>query len=92
MASDAPTGGRPRYARDASEFDRAIGFIDATFALALTLLITTLQVPDDTTAWESLGSLDDALATLMGAASVVEESDPDTAIRLYSDAIHVCFG
>jgi DNA-binding CsgD family transcriptional regulator len=37
------------------------------------------------------GSLDDALATLMGAALAVEESDPDTAIRLYSDAIHVCF-
>jgi DNA-binding CsgD family transcriptional regulator len=36
------------------------------------------------------GSLDDALATLMGAALAVEESDPDTAIRLYSDAIHVC--
>jgi len=25
-----------RYSRDESEFDRAIGFLDATFALALT--------------------------------------------------------
>ena len=70
MASDAPTGGRPRYARNASEFDRAIGFIDATFALALTLLITTLQVPDDATAWESLGSLDDALGAQLVAFAI----------------------
>ena len=61
MAPEAPTGVRPRYARDDSEFDRAIGFIDATFALALTLLITTLEVDDRASAWDSLGSLDEAL-------------------------------
>lgn len=33
-----------RYSREQAEFDRAIGFMDATFALALTLLVTTLEV------------------------------------------------
>jgi hypothetical protein len=61
MAGDAATNPEPRYSRDDSEFDRAIGFIDATFALALTLLITTLEVDDSAAAWDSLGSLDDAL-------------------------------
>jgi uncharacterized membrane protein len=60
MAQDASAVAKPRYSRDESEFDRAIGFIDATFALALTLLITTLEIPDRS-AWESLGSLNDAL-------------------------------
>ena len=60
MAPDAPAGDRPRYARDESEFDRAIGFIDATFALALTLLITTLEVAGDAAAWANIGALDDA--------------------------------
>ena len=35
-----------RYSRDAGEFDRAFAFIDATFAVALTLLVTTLEVDD----------------------------------------------
>ena len=60
MAHDAPAVAKPRYSRDDSEFDRAIGFIDATFALALTLLITTLEI-GDRSAWESLGSLNEAL-------------------------------
>jgi hypothetical protein len=29
-----------------SSFDRAIAFIDATFALALTLLVTSLEIDD----------------------------------------------
>jgi hypothetical protein len=33
-----------RYSCDASEFDRAIAFVDATFALAMTRLVTTLEV------------------------------------------------
>ena len=70
MAQDAPAVAKPRYSRDDSEFDRAIGFIDATFALALTLLITTLQIPDDATAWESLGSLDDALGAQLVAFAI----------------------
>ena len=50
-----------RYSRDQSEFDRAIGFVDATFALALTLLVTTLDVGDPAAAFTSLGALDDAV-------------------------------
>ena len=50
-----------RYSRDQPEFDRAIGFIDGTFALALTLLVTTLGVDDPSAAFSSLGALDDAV-------------------------------
>jgi uncharacterized membrane protein len=48
-----------RYSREEAEFDRAIGFLDATFALALTLLVTTLDVSGSAAPWESLGALDD---------------------------------
>jgi uncharacterized membrane protein len=50
-----------RYSRDESEFDRAIGFIDATFALALTLLVTSLDIDDRPSAFGSLSSLGDAV-------------------------------
>jgi uncharacterized membrane protein len=52
-----------RYSREESEFDRAIGFFDATFALALTLLVTTLDVSGESSVWESLGSLDDEVGS-----------------------------
>jgi len=52
-----------RYGRDEAAFDRAIGFIDATFALALTLLITTIDVSDTPAAWRSFADLDTALGT-----------------------------
>ena len=48
-----------RYSRDESEFDRAVAFLDATFALALTLLVTTIDVSDPGHAWQSLSALDD---------------------------------
>jgi uncharacterized membrane protein len=51
----------PRYSRDQSEFDRAIGFVDATFALALTLLVTTLDVDRPGVAFSNLGALEDAV-------------------------------
>jgi uncharacterized membrane protein len=51
----------PCYSRDQSEFDRAIGFVDATFALALTLLVTTLDVDRPGVAFSSLGALEDAV-------------------------------
>ena len=51
----------PRYSRDESEFDRAIAFIDATFAVALTLLITGLDVSDPSSAFRSLSALADAV-------------------------------
>jgi uncharacterized membrane protein len=54
-------GASPRYSRDQGEFDRAIGFVDATFALALTLLVTTLDVDHPRIAFSSLGTLDDAV-------------------------------
>jgi uncharacterized membrane protein len=50
-----------RFSRDQSEFDRAIGFVDATFALALTLLVTTLDISDPGAAFRSLGGLNDAV-------------------------------
>jgi uncharacterized membrane protein len=55
------SGSSPRYSRDQGEFDRAIGFVDATFALALTLLVTTLDVDHPRVAFSSLGALDDAV-------------------------------
>jgi uncharacterized membrane protein len=54
-------GGPPRYSRDQGEFDRAIAFVDATFALALTLLVTTLDVAHPHVAFSSLGGLNDAV-------------------------------
>ena len=44
-----------------AEFDHAIGFIDAAFALALTLLVTTLVVDDPREAFSGLGALGDAV-------------------------------
>jgi hypothetical protein len=37
-------GASQRYSRDQGEFDRAVGFVEATFALALTLLVTSVDV------------------------------------------------
>jgi len=51
----------PSYGREEGEFDRALGFVDATFALALTLLVTTLEVGVDPIAWASLSSLWDTV-------------------------------
>jgi uncharacterized membrane protein len=50
-----------RYPRDGNEFNRAIGFFDATYALALTLLVTTLDIDDPTVAFRSLAALDEAV-------------------------------
>ena len=50
-----------RYSRDDSEFDRAVAFIDAAFALALTLLVTSLDIDDRASAFGSLSSLGDAV-------------------------------
>lgn len=46
-----------RYLRKDSEFDRAIAFIDATFAVALTLLITSLDIQDRSKAFKSVSAL-----------------------------------
>jgi uncharacterized membrane protein len=50
-----------RYQRDDQEFGRAIGFFDATYALALTLLVTTLDIPEPSSAWATLPALWDAV-------------------------------
>jgi hypothetical protein len=50
-----------RYSRDESEFDRAIAFVDGTFAVALTLLITTLDIEDRASSFASLSALADAV-------------------------------
>lgn len=50
-----------RFTRDDAAFDRAIGFVDATYALALTLLVTTLDIDDAPAAFADVGSLFDAI-------------------------------
>ncbi|HLR96793.1 MAG TPA: TMEM175 family protein [Jiangellaceae bacterium] len=45
-----------RYERDTSNFDRALGFFDAVYGFALTLLVTTIDITD-VQAWQSLGDL-----------------------------------
>jgi uncharacterized membrane protein len=50
-----------RYPRDAAEFDRAIAFFDATFAVALTLLVTSLDIDDRSAAFRSLSALGHAV-------------------------------
>jgi len=49
-----------RYQRDDAEFNRAVAFIDATFAVALTLLVTTLEIRTDPESWSSLSDFYDA--------------------------------
>jgi uncharacterized membrane protein len=61
---------RERYTRDGSEFDRAIAFIDATFALALTLLVTTLDLSSRPSDWSSLGEFYDAMGTQLLAFAI----------------------
>lgn len=50
-----------RYTREEAEYDRAIAFIDATFALAMTLLVTSLEIDDRTSAFGDLSALNEAV-------------------------------
>jgi uncharacterized membrane protein len=59
-----------RYRRDDSEFDRAIAFIDATFAVALTLLVTTLDIRTDPKSWKSVSAFYDAGGSQLVAFAV----------------------
>jgi uncharacterized membrane protein len=59
-----------RYHRDDSEFDRAVAFIDATFAVALTLLVTTLDLRPQPKAWNSLGAFYDGLGSQLVAFGI----------------------
>lgn len=46
------------YARDSSAYERGVGFFDAVYGFALTLLVTTIDM-SGTSTWESVGSLID---------------------------------
>jgi uncharacterized membrane protein len=59
-----------RYQRDDAEFDRAIAFIDATFAVALTLLVTTLDIKSDPASWNSLAHFYDAMGSQLVAFAI----------------------
>jgi uncharacterized membrane protein len=52
----AGQNGRMRYSRGTSEFDRSLGFFDAVFGFALTLLIANIDMPP-ASAWDDLGSV-----------------------------------
>ncbi len=49
------------FDRETSEFDRSLGFFDATYAFALTLLILNIDLPPQS-AWKDLGTLVDAIS------------------------------
>lgn len=51
------------YQRGEDEFGRAVSFFDATYALALTLLVTTLDVGDDRSNWVDFGALQNAVGS-----------------------------
>jgi uncharacterized membrane protein len=46
----------PTVKRETSEFDRGLGFFDAVYAFAITLLITNIDMPAPD-AWKSIGTL-----------------------------------
>jgi uncharacterized membrane protein len=63
MVSHQLDSGAPRFARDTPEFDRALGFFDGTYAVALTLLVTTLDRTDVPGAWADPAALWAAMGT-----------------------------
>lgn len=50
------TGTAHRYERDSVEFARTFAFLDAVYAIALTLLVVNLD-PPEAAAWQSLSTL-----------------------------------
>lgn len=50
------------YTRDSMEYGRSLGFFDAIYGFALTLLIANIDIPP-ADAWQSLGSLLDAVGS-----------------------------
>jgi uncharacterized membrane protein len=57
VASHAPDPGAPWFPRGTPEFDRALAFVDGTYAVALTLLVTTLDGINVQGAWVDLAAL-----------------------------------
>ena len=57
LATHTPNLSSPAvFARDTSEFDRALNFIDAIFGFSITLLVTNLDIPSGQ-AWQSVSAL-----------------------------------
>ncbi|SIO25761.1 TMEM175 family protein [Agromyces cerinus] len=50
------TGGAHRYERDSVEFTRTFAFLDAVYAIALTLLVVNID-PPEASAWRNLSTL-----------------------------------
>jgi uncharacterized membrane protein len=63
VPSHQPNPGTPRFARGTTEFDRALAFFDGTYAVALTLLVTTLNSADTPDAWADPAALWAAFGT-----------------------------
>jgi uncharacterized membrane protein len=63
VASQQPDPGVPPFVRGTTEFDRALGFFDATYAVALTLLVTTLDGYDVPGTWADPAALWAAIGT-----------------------------
>jgi uncharacterized membrane protein len=59
-----------RYSRDGAEFNRAIAFFDATYAVALTLLVTTLDIPNKPLSFRSVSALYDAVGAQIIAFAI----------------------
>jgi uncharacterized membrane protein len=67
-ASEPPTSSpsRGRYARGTDEFSRVLAFSDGLFAIAMTLLVVGIEVPDLSDV-DSVGELADALNDDLGS-------------------------
>jgi hypothetical protein len=59
-----------RYPRDGPEYSPAIAFFDATYAVALTLLVTTLEIDNRPSAFTSLSALDRAVGAQFVAFAI----------------------
>ena len=62
MTAPAPSSPEGLYARDSSEYGRSLGFFDAIYGFALTLLIANLDIPP-AAAWASVSTLLDAVGS-----------------------------
>ena len=63
MVFNPPDPGGQQFARGTPEFDRALAFFDGTYAVALTLLVTTLDRTDEPAAWADPAALWAAIGT-----------------------------
>jgi uncharacterized membrane protein len=87
VASHQPAPGTPRFPRGTTEFDRALAFFDGTYAVALTLLVTTLNSADMPDAWADPAALWEAFGTEIVAYFVAF-----TVVASYWRASHTFVG